>query len=118
MQRYCVFLFEVYVKEVRDAGDLHVKSGLLTELNPTNALSFEKCPPQKRPLGWKLTANNLEKTTQHRGLATELQETSSNPEAVTISKSSRVQTASPPGCDGLDFSWTEVSGEDGCYVRI
>lgn len=68
MQRYCGFLFKVYVKEVRDDGDLHVRTGLLTEISPTNAPGFEKWLPEKSPLGWKLTSNKLEKTTWHWGM--------------------------------------------------
>lgn len=51
MQRYCGFLIMVYVKEVRNDGDVHVRTALLTELSPTNAPSFKKWLSEKRPLG-------------------------------------------------------------------
>lgn len=53
MQRYCGFLIKVYVKEARDDGDLHVRTGLPTELSPNNASSCEKLLPEKKAFALK-----------------------------------------------------------------
>lgn len=53
MQRYCRFLIKVYVKEVRDYGDLHVRTALLTELSSTSAPSFKKLARREKAFGLK-----------------------------------------------------------------